>query len=487
MRKLVLLPALFAILVGAPPALAWTWPVDGSVLQPFVLGDDPYASGQHRGIDVGAVEGGPVRAPAPGVVSFTGTVPGGGRTVTIQTADGFAVTLLHLGEVEVAEGDAVVEGARIAVAGWSGDPEHPVPSVHLGVRIAAETEGYLDPLTLLPAPASAPAPEAPAVEHEPEPALTPAGTPESDETTAPAIVPTTPSNHDEAEAAPATPAQDAQQVDVAATTDIGQATVQADGAPPGAGQADVTPAPLQPLVVVQAGDSAPSDGHAASTEAVSSEPEARIGPHTAAAGAEEAMPVKTPLLAEGRPAPGEAEAVAPPSHDARPDQPRGRAVQREPVDRSHRVRAERRTEPVADGRAHTAGSGAGFSQSAAPGLSRLAEEAGLNRNAPEASATTWLWRAALPTTLLAALGLVLLLRGSGRSGPGTADSGVLPSGPSLGATQGAEPDRAVAPVAPFPRGSRLPGSRPRRRLERGGPGGPVKRPMTAVRGRRASV
>src|SRR5919108_86524 len=76
MKRLVaLLPVLIALQVGVQPALAWTWPVDGPVLRPFVLGDDPYAAGQHRGIDVGAAAGSPVRAPAAGAVSFSGWVP----------------------------------------------------------------------------------------------------------------------------------------------------------------------------------------------------------------------------------------------------------------------------------------------------------------------------------------------------------------------------------------------------------------------------
>ena len=58
MKRLVaLLPVLIALQAGVPPALAWTWPVDGPVLRPFVLGDDPYAAGQHRGIDIGATAG----------------------------------------------------------------------------------------------------------------------------------------------------------------------------------------------------------------------------------------------------------------------------------------------------------------------------------------------------------------------------------------------------------------------------------------------
>ena len=169
-HPLVLLPVLLATLVGAPPALAWTWPTDGPVLQPFVLGDDPYAAGQHRGIDVAGVTGTPVRAPAGGTVSFAGTVPGGGRTVTIQTADGYAVTLLHLGGLGVARGAVVGEGDAVGLLGSSGEPEHAGPYVHLGVRVAADPQGYLDPLGFLPPrPAVTGEVAAPALEPEPAP------------------------------------------------------------------------------------------------------------------------------------------------------------------------------------------------------------------------------------------------------------------------------------------------------------------------------
>src|ERR687887_2949645 len=105
--------ALAALVVLAVPqaASAWTWPVDGPVLRPFVFGSDPYAAGQHRGIDIGASTGTPVRAAAGGVVTFAGTVPSGGKTVTIQTPTGYAVTLVHLGSIGVLRGTMVEEGA----------------------------------------------------------------------------------------------------------------------------------------------------------------------------------------------------------------------------------------------------------------------------------------------------------------------------------------------------------------------------------------
>jgi septal ring factor EnvC (AmiA/AmiB activator) len=127
----LLLPVLVALQVGVQPALAWAWPVDGPVLRPFVLGDDPYAGGQHRGVDIGAPAGTPVRTPAAGTVSFAGTVPTGGKTITIRTADGYAATLQRLGSTSLSPGLAVREGD---IVGSVGDGNEPY--VYLGVRKA---------------------------------------------------------------------------------------------------------------------------------------------------------------------------------------------------------------------------------------------------------------------------------------------------------------------------------------------------------------
>jgi Peptidase family M23 len=157
MKRLVaLLPVLIAFQAGAPPALAWTWPVEGPVLRPFVLGDDPYAGGQHRGVDIAGSGGAPVGSPAAGVVSFAGTVPGGGRTVTVQTADGYSVTLVHLGSIAVGRDARLPEGAPVGTIGPSGDREHSVPYVHLGIRATSDAHGYLDPLSFLPTPETPP-------------------------------------------------------------------------------------------------------------------------------------------------------------------------------------------------------------------------------------------------------------------------------------------------------------------------------------------
>ena len=149
-----------ASLVWAPGAAAWVWPADGPVLRPFSLGDDPYAGGQHRGVDIGVVTATGIRAPASGQVTFAGHVPTHGLTVTITTADGHKASLTHVGPVLVRRGAHVEEGDVVAESGVSGEAEHNVPYVHLGVRVGA-SETYVDPLTLLPTRGTPSSPAAP--------------------------------------------------------------------------------------------------------------------------------------------------------------------------------------------------------------------------------------------------------------------------------------------------------------------------------------
>jgi hypothetical protein len=136
--------------------------VDGQVLRGFNFDHDhPYAAGQHRGIDISAAVGAFVLAPAEGVVSFAGTVPNSGRTVSIQTPSGTTVTLLQLGAIEVRRGARVNEGSTVGSAGPSDDPDVPEPHVSMGIRTTADPQGYLDPLAFLPPRVT---PESPAAE-----------------------------------------------------------------------------------------------------------------------------------------------------------------------------------------------------------------------------------------------------------------------------------------------------------------------------------
>jgi hypothetical protein len=174
MRRLV--PVVLLVLFVLAAA-GWTWPVRGPVLEPFSFDPShPYGAGQHRGIAIGADAGAPVLAPATGVVRFAGTVPTNGKTITIETPGGLAVSLTHLGSIAVARDASVAEGSVVGTVGPSGTAEFDVPYVHLGIRTAAEEQGYLDPLGFLPvlappvpAPPAAP-PPAPAIVAVPQPA-----------------------------------------------------------------------------------------------------------------------------------------------------------------------------------------------------------------------------------------------------------------------------------------------------------------------------
>jgi hypothetical protein len=162
-RSLVVFVLLF--LLWAPAAQAWTWPVHGPVVQGFLYDKaHPYAAGQRRGIDIASTGGVPVVAPTSGTVTFAGSVPGSGVCVTIETVDGFSVTLTHLGSVSIQRGDAVEEGVVVGAVGAGAAPDLGGPYVHLGIRVASDPNGYLDPLSLLPpataavGPGSTPAP-----------------------------------------------------------------------------------------------------------------------------------------------------------------------------------------------------------------------------------------------------------------------------------------------------------------------------------------
>jgi hypothetical protein len=139
-------------LIWTPIASAWSWPVQGSVLQAFSYDEThTYDAGQHRGIDIGAdAAGETVVAPAAGTIAFAGTVPTSGKSVTIATADGHSVTLTHLGSILVTKGATVAERDSVGTIGPSGTPELAGPYVHLGIRMTADPNGYVDPLGLLP-------------------------------------------------------------------------------------------------------------------------------------------------------------------------------------------------------------------------------------------------------------------------------------------------------------------------------------------------
>jgi murein DD-endopeptidase MepM/ murein hydrolase activator NlpD len=144
-KRLVLLCAIFAFAMPGPARAGgdWTWPVDGPVIRGFDPPDTPFGSG-HRGIDIAAPIGTPVRAAAAGVVTFSGPV-GGRLFVTLDHGAGLESTYSFLDGLAVRRGDVVPQGRSIARSG-TGHSGAPVPHLHFGVRLLDQ---YVDPLDYL--------------------------------------------------------------------------------------------------------------------------------------------------------------------------------------------------------------------------------------------------------------------------------------------------------------------------------------------------
>jgi hypothetical protein len=190
MRRLLLILTVFLALVAAlagPAQAAWLWPVSGEVITPYRNGSDPYAGGQHRGIDIAAAVGTRVVAAAAGEVRFAGTAGSSGLTVSVRTGDGLDTSYLHLSSLAVRAGDHVSGGERLGAVGTTGERSAAAPHLHFGVREAGIRHAYLDPLSFLPPPTAPPPAEAPHPAPAPAPApLTPRPAPAPAPRTAPA-------------------------------------------------------------------------------------------------------------------------------------------------------------------------------------------------------------------------------------------------------------------------------------------------------------
>ncbi|MEA2428687.1 MAG: hypothetical protein QOF37_2315, partial [Thermoleophilaceae bacterium] len=179
----VLLAGLLACCSGSAAAAGWEWPVRGPVLTQFHNGDDPYAAGQHRGVDIAAAVGTPVVAATSGTVVWAAVVGSSGLTVAERTGDGrYELSYLHLSAVAVRRGQAVAAGERLGAVGVSGTRSAEQAHLHFGVREAGDRHSYVDPLRFLaPPPAEAPerrpvpVPVAEPVPAAPAPARAPDG------------------------------------------------------------------------------------------------------------------------------------------------------------------------------------------------------------------------------------------------------------------------------------------------------------------------
>jgi murein DD-endopeptidase MepM/ murein hydrolase activator NlpD len=162
----ILVAALLALAVpAAAKAERWLRPVPGDLARSFSYARaTPFARGAHRGADLAARPGTPVRSACAGTVTHAGPVAGHGGVVSVRCG-ARRVSYLPLARVTVRAGAAIPAGAPIGtVAGGHG-------GLHFGVRREADRLGYEDPLSLLAPPARPRAPTPVAVRRgRPRPA-----------------------------------------------------------------------------------------------------------------------------------------------------------------------------------------------------------------------------------------------------------------------------------------------------------------------------
>jgi hypothetical protein len=171
---IALIASAAALLSTAAAAASWRAPVRGPAIRAFdYSGHAPFARGSRRGVDLAARRGERVVAPCAGQITFAGSVPHFGPSLSIRCG-GLVATLLR---VRATRHGSVARGGEV---GRAAGP------VRLGARRADERFGYVDPLSLIgaepprevpigaaPARPAAPAPAAPLA---PRPrAATPAG------------------------------------------------------------------------------------------------------------------------------------------------------------------------------------------------------------------------------------------------------------------------------------------------------------------------
>ena len=109
------------IATGNMPSL---WPVTGPITSPFGGREDPVlGTGEgefHKGLDISAPYGTPIRATADGLVLSAGVGNGYGKEVVIDHGGGVHTLYAHMSGFHCSPGDTVVRGQIIGYVGTSG-------------------------------------------------------------------------------------------------------------------------------------------------------------------------------------------------------------------------------------------------------------------------------------------------------------------------------------------------------------------------------
>jgi murein DD-endopeptidase MepM/ murein hydrolase activator NlpD len=130
---------------GGPVGGPYQWPLAGPppITRAFQPPPEPWRPG-HRGVDLGAAPGDPVRSAGPGVVAFAGVVAGR-PVVSVDHPGGLRTTYEPVSPL-VQAGQPVAAGSVLGtlLPGHAGCPV--AACLHWGLR---QGTAYLDPLALL--------------------------------------------------------------------------------------------------------------------------------------------------------------------------------------------------------------------------------------------------------------------------------------------------------------------------------------------------
>ena len=109
-------------------------PVDGVVSSTYGYRADPFSGSRrfHKGIDIAAPVGSPVRSVAAGTVTLAGERDGYGKVVMVEHDDGWRSLYAHCDSLDVQPGQRIQAGEDIATVGSSGRSTG--PHLHLEIH-----------------------------------------------------------------------------------------------------------------------------------------------------------------------------------------------------------------------------------------------------------------------------------------------------------------------------------------------------------------